>query len=80
MFGIPRLRSIADDSRRDNGGREVKRFRKVLIAALTAALLLLQTTAAFGGDSQETGRLDGSSRHPAPLSFPSDPGEPDPIP
>ncbi len=62
------------------GGREVKRFRKVLVALLTAALLLLQTVAAFGAAPQETDGLANGSLPPALLSFPSDPGEPDPIP
>jgi len=62
------------------GGSEVKRFRKVFVALLTAALLLLQTVAAFGAAPQETGSFAKGPRPPAPLSFPSDPGEPDPIP
>ena len=62
------------------GGREVKRFRKVLVALLTAALLLLQTVAAFGAAPQETDGLANRSLPPALLSFPSDPGEPNPIP
>jgi len=62
------------------GGSEVKRFRKVFVALLTAALLLLQTVAAFGAAPQETDGLANRSLPPALLSFPSDPGEPDPIP
>jgi len=58
----------------------VKRFRKVIIAALTAALLLLQTVAAFGADSRDVGTDARSPRQPAPQSFPSDPGVPDPVP
>lgn len=58
----------------------MKRFRKVLIALLTAALLLLQTAAALGAEPQETGSFAKGPRVPAPLSFPSDPGEPDPLP
>lgn len=52
----------------------------MLIAALTAALLLLQTVAAFGAAPQQADGLAKGPRPPAPLSFPSDPGEPDPIP
>ncbi len=58
----------------------MKRFRKVLIALLTGALLLLQTAAAVGADPQETGSFAREPRPPAPLSFPSDPGEPVPLP
>ncbi len=58
------------------GGSEVKRFRKVLVALLAAALLLLQTIAAFGAVPQETDGLAEGPRLPAALRFPDDPGEP----
>ncbi len=54
----------------------MKRFRKVLIAALTAALLLLQTVAAFAGDGHGKRSVPDGHGGPTPASFPSDPGEP----
>ena len=62
------------------GGSEVKRFRTVLIALLTAALLLLQALSVFAGDGHGRRSAATPPSIPAPLLFPSDPGEPDPVP
>ncbi len=56
----------------------LRRFRKVLIAVLAAAILLLGSAPAFAGEGRDKRSFPSDPGEPTRLAFPSDPGEPTP--